>query len=110
VDDEGVQRRLAANETIFREVNEGIERGQWPGEDREPVGFRCECARLGCNLLIQLTLAEYERIRANPRRFMMVPGHEIPALETVVERSSNYLIVEKREAAGDRAASSDPRS
>jgi hypothetical protein len=41
------QRRVAANEVRFREVNEGIERGQWPGEEDKPVGLRCECARLG---------------------------------------------------------------
>ena len=41
------QRRAAAiNEAAIRDVNEGIERGQWPGT-RTPVGFRCECARLG---------------------------------------------------------------
>jgi hypothetical protein len=110
VADEGLQRRLAANETIFREVNEGIERGQWPGEDGEPVGFRCECARLGCNLLVELTLGEYERVRAHPRRFMMVPGHEVPGVETVVEQHPGYVVVQKREEAGDRAAESDPRS
>jgi hypothetical protein len=110
VEDEGLQRRLAANETIFREVNEGIERGQWPGEDGDPVGFRCECAQLGCNLLVKLTLREYERVRSHPRRFMMVPGHEIPPVETVVEQYPDYVIVEKREAAGERAAECDPRS
>jgi hypothetical protein len=110
VADEGLHRRLAANETIFRDVNEGIERGQWPGEDGAPVGFRCECARLGCNLLVKLTLGEYERVRAHPRRFMMVPGHEIPAVETVVEQHPDYVIVQKRDEAGARAAESDPRS
>ena len=108
--DEGLQRRLAANETVFREVNEGIERGQWPGEDREPVGFRCECARLGCNLLVELTLDEYERVRAHPRRFVMVTGHEIPEVETVVEQRPGYVVVQKREEAGDQAAATDPRS
>jgi hypothetical protein len=110
VDDGALERRLAANEVIFREVNEGIERGQWPGEAGEPIGFRCECARLGCNLLVKLTLSEYEHVRADPRRFMMVPGHQIPAVETVVEERSGYVVVEKRAEAGERAAASDPRS
>jgi hypothetical protein len=108
--DEEVQRRLAANEVIFREVNEGIERGQWPGEADSPVGFRCECARLGCNLLLNLTLAEYEHVRSNPRRFLMIRGHEVPAVETVVEYRAGYVIVEKRDAAGERAHAADPRS
>jgi hypothetical protein len=110
VTDEALAQRLGANETIFRDVNEGIERGRWPGEDGEPIGFRCECARLGCNLLVKLTLSEYEHVRDDPRRFMMVPGHQIPAVETVIEEHSDYVIVEKREAAGDRAAAADPRS
>jgi hypothetical protein len=108
--DEEHQRRLASNESVFREVNEGIERGQWPGEEARPVGFRCECARLGCNLLVELKLADYERIRADPRHFLMVPGHEMPEVETVVERGDGYLVVEKRDEAGAHAEDTDPRS
>ena len=42
-----MQKRLGSNEAVFREINEGIERGQWPGEEDAPISFRCECARLG---------------------------------------------------------------
>ena len=42
-----LERRLADNESIFREVNEAISRGGYPGDEDTPVGFRCECARLG---------------------------------------------------------------
>lgn len=105
-----LQERLAANESVFREINEGIERGQWPGEEDSPVGFRCECARLGCNDLLELTVHEYERVRANPRRFIVVPGHERLDAEIVVERNPGYLVVEKIAQAGDAAVESDPRS
>jgi len=105
------QRRAAANEATIRDVNEGIERGQWPGEEDKPVGFRCECARLGCNQLVELTVREYEEIRANPRHFVLVPGHELPEVETVVERkTSGYIIVEKLDQAGEVAEHSDPRA
>ncbi len=107
--DDELQRRLAFNETVFREVNEGIQRGQWPGEQSEPVRFRCECARLGCNLLIELTLAEYEEIRGHPRRFMMIDGHQVPGLERVVERQEGRVVVEKLDEAGRLAAREDPR-
>lgn len=107
---EEVQRRLAANEAVFREVNEGIERGQWPGDDGKQVSFRCECARLGCNLLVELTLPEYEHVRSDPRRFLMVPGHELPEIEVLVERKRGYVIVEKRDEAGERAEAAEPRS
>jgi hypothetical protein len=105
-----LQRRLAANETVFREVNEGIERGQWPGEGDHPVRFRCECARLGCNLMLELTLAEYEQVRSHPRRFLMIDGHQVPELERVVQREPGYLVVQKLDEAGEKAEEADPRS
>ena len=103
------QRRAAANEATIRDVNEGIERGQWPGEEDSPVGFRCECARLGCNQLVELTVREYEEIRANPRRFVVVPGHEFHDVETVVESRVGYVIVEKQDQAAEVAERHDPR-
>ena len=103
------QRRAAANEATIRDVNEGIERGQWPGEEDAPVGFRCECARLGCNRLIELTVHEYEEIRSHPRRFVVIPGHELPDVETVIEAGPRYVIVEKRAEAGAVAEAHDPR-
>ena len=62
-------------------------------DEAKPVGFRCECARLGCNLLVEVPLAEYEHIRSDPRQFVMIPGHEMPEVETVVERTRTYVIV-----------------
>ena len=103
------QRRAAANEATIRDVNEGIERGQWPGEEDTPVGFRCECARLGCNRLVELTVREYEGVRANPRWFVILPGHQLSDVETVVEARSGYLIVEKQNQAAEVAEQHDPR-
>ena len=105
-----VQQRLGTNEAVFREINDGIERGQWPGEEDKPVSFRCECARLGCNQLIELTVREYERVRANSRWFIVVPGHEHPELEVVVETQPGYLVVEKADQAGESAEATDPRT
>jgi hypothetical protein len=102
------QRRAGADEASIRDVNEGIERGQWPGEEDVPVGFRCECGRLGCNQLVELSVREYKEIRAHPRRFVIVPGHENPDIETVVEARPGYLIVEKRDQAGEVAQDRDP--
>jgi hypothetical protein len=103
------RRRAAANEATIRDVNEGIERGQWPGEEDTPIGFRCECARLGCNRLVELSVREYEEIRAHPRRFVVVPGHELLDVEMVIEARSGYVIVEKRDQAGQVAEDRDPR-
>jgi hypothetical protein len=108
--DEELECRLGANEAVFRTVNEGIVRGQWPGEGAVPIGFRCECAQLGCNRLLNLTLDEYEHVRAEARRFVVIPGHQLPSVETVLEAHDGYVIVEKRGQAGEEAAALDPRS
>ena len=107
--DDELQRRLASNEAVFRRVNEGTHRGQWPGDEGQQIGFRCECARLGCNSLLELTRDQYEHVRANPRGFIMLGGHELPEVETVVEHCNGYVIVEKRDEAGEHAADTDPR-
>ena len=108
--DERLQRRVSANESAFREVNEAIERGLWPGEEGSLVAFRCECASLDCDHLVELTPQEYEHVRADPRRFFVLRGHEIPAVETVVEGHTRYVVVEKRSEAGEAAEARDPRA
>ena len=108
--DDELQRRLASNEAVFRMVNEGIERGQWPGDENQPVAFRCECARLGCNSLVELTPREYESVRVNARRFVMIAGHELPEVEDVIGRRNGYFVVEKRDEAGVLAEATDPRA
>jgi hypothetical protein len=102
--------RLGANEAVFRQINEGIERGQWPGEEDAPISFRCECAQLGCNELLELSVNDYEAVRSNPRRFLVLPGHQQPDAETVVETHERYLVVEKLAQAGMAAEDTDPRS
>jgi hypothetical protein len=100
-------QRIAANEAAFRDINEAIERGQWPGESG-PVTFRCECAHLGCNQLIELSIAEYKQIREHSRRFFVAAGHEAPETEVVVETRGSYVVVEKVGQAGEVAERTDP--
>jgi hypothetical protein len=102
-------RHAAANEAAIRDVNDGIEHGQWPGDEDATVGFRCERARVGFNQLIELTVREYEEIRSHPRRFVVVSGHELPDVETVVATRPGYFIVEERDQAGAVAEQADPR-
>lgn len=101
--------RIGHNETLFREVNERIAAGQWPTERADPVAFRCECGSLRCNLLLELTLDAYEEVRASATHFVLVPGHEIPAIERVVEREPSYVVVEKVGGAAEVAEETDPR-
>jgi len=103
------ERRLARNEILFRDTNEAIERGQWLADSGKHVRFRCECSRLDCNRAVPITLADYEQVRRFPRRFVLAPGHEMPEIETVVDRGEDHVVVEKKDAAGETAAAADPR-
>jgi hypothetical protein len=103
------ETRSAQNEAVFREINERIEAGHWPDDLDEGVAFRCECGEFACNLLVEVTLDAYERVRADARHFLVSPGHELPAIEVVVERHAGYLVVEKEGLAGEIAEETDPR-
>jgi hypothetical protein len=107
--DETLKLKIAANESAFREVNEAIKSGRWPGEPTAQVAFRCECGTLGCNLMVEMSSGEYEEIRGHGRRFLVLPNHVIPETEEVVEDHGAYLVVEKRGEAGRLAEETDPR-
>jgi len=106
MDAEGRQR-VAMNEVTFRKVNEGMEAGHGA---QGLLTFVCECGRLGCNRLIELTRAEYETVRGDGRTFAVLDGHEIPDVEDVVARHERYIVVQKRGAPEeDIAENTDPR-
>ena len=101
------RQRVAMNEATFRRINEGMEAGQDPSGT---LTFLCECGRLGCNRLIELTRAEYEAVRADARTFAILDGHEIADVEDVVERHERYIVVRKRGAPEEEIAEhTDPR-
>ena len=100
ISDEQAKRRAATNQALLRRVNEAIRSHRAD----EVVIFRCECGQLGCNELIGLTRAEYNAVRAHPRRFAIVPAHEIAEIETTVERHDRYAIVEARDPAAAAVA------
>jgi hypothetical protein len=103
------QVRVGLNEAFFRDVNEALGSGSWPGEADATTTFRCECARLGCNRMVTATAREYEQVRAHSRRFIIATGHELPESETVLVVREGYAVVEKRDEAGRLADATDPR-
>ena len=89
-------KRIGLNEALFREVNErvkGINDGF--GTRLEEAEFVCECGQEACTEQIRLRMPDYEALRADPTHFAVLPGHEIPDVETVIARQDGYLIVEK---------------
>ena len=106
------ERRLAENEALYREINERITEmieTHMADGDHQAYDYVCECADANCVERIQLTLAQYEDIRADPRRFVIRPGHERPEVEIVVDRADAYTLVTKIGEAGEFAERHDPR-
>ena len=103
------ERRLAQNEALFREVNERLrEVSELSGTAEGGLDVVCECADEDCVERIGISLADYVRLRAHPRRFLVVPGHELE-IERVVEERRGYRIVEKEGEAGSVAeATAEP--
>lgn len=105
------QERVARNDAIFREANEGIQEAASTYGVLEQIPFICECADGRCRELLVLSMDEYEEIRGNPRHFLNAPGHVRAAqgAAEVVDDRGRYTIVEKTGHAGDIVEELDPR-
>jgi hypothetical protein len=106
------ERRLAENEAIFRQINEQVQTGydetnRLAQEDGQPefmvsvasgstpLQFYCECADEKCTQRFAISPQEYQDVHKNRKWFTVVPGHEVPSVETVVARKPTYTVVEK---------------
>jgi hypothetical protein len=105
-------RRVGLNEALFRQVNEQIEElNRTFGADVPAMAVICECADGGCTERMEVPVAEYEAVRRDPRRYLVVPGHETPEFESVVESRDDWLVVEKEgEVPVELSEETDPRS
>ncbi len=101
--------RIARNESLFRQGNERLEQLQKAGEGRDPLTkFHCECGDETCTEWAWARLSEYEAVRSQDDRFVVVPGHETPELERIVERNADFLVVDKV-AEAEELVADDPR-
>jgi hypothetical protein len=105
-----MKERIARNEATFRRINEDIGRGRDAEDDTTLVGFVCECGDVDCARLIELTPAEYQRLRTVPEQFAIVNGHEIPEVERVILRTDRFAVVEKQPPSDVIAQATDPRA
>jgi hypothetical protein len=99
--------QVALNEATARTINESIEGGRLTEDG--VVTFVCECGQLGCNAMIDLTVREYEAVRAHPRRFAVARGHHAH-FDDVIDELQRYTVVSKHGAPGMIAEQSDPRA
>jgi hypothetical protein len=91
--------RIGRNNATFRDANEriGATAAAQARPPEELLPFLCECAEPTCTELLQVALADYRRVRSDPRRFLAAPGHEGAAegVARVVEEHAGYVVTEK---------------
>ena len=104
------EERLAANEECVSpgQRTHHVElTDKWGGE----LDLICECANTECAQRLVLALTEYEQLRKDAHHFAVLPGHEIPDVEDVIERKGDrYLVVEKHVETHQQVEEGDPRS
>jgi hypothetical protein len=104
---DGADDQAAVNEITFRDVNEGIEQGRRARDGLVP--FVCECGVVGCTAVVEVTLAEYEQVRAGSRCFLVAPGHGA-VFDDVRSVEDRFGVVRKPDGPlGELAERTDPR-
>ena len=103
--------RMALNESAFRNLNESlgssVHRGMAEGH---LAGFVCECGDSDCDATIRMPMPAYEAIRTDSCLFFLVPGHEAPDVEDVVEEADGYNVVRKHSDVSELVDKTDPRT
>jgi hypothetical protein len=104
------EQRLVKNEVMFRDLNERVAHAaEAQGVGDHVYEFLCECSNADCMLRVRLTLSAYEGVRSDPTQFIVAFGHELPEIEDVVTRTSDYQVVRKAGSAAGYARTEDPR-
>ncbi|MGN6797856.1 MAG: hypothetical protein ACTHKS_06870 [Gaiellaceae bacterium] len=113
--DEIIAERVARNQSTFRAANERIDVvAERVVDTGERLPFICECPEPSCTDLVAMTLAEYETVRDDPRRFFARAGHETCEVDgmtvaKVLERREGYSLLEKVGRAAEVAEELDTR-
>ena len=103
--------RAAKNEVVLRDLNERLRRHPMSRSQRL-WEWVCECADVTCMKAIELSIEEYDAVRAATTRFAVAPGaeHVNLEIERVVQREERYWVVEKIGVCAEISAKLDPRS
>ncbi len=121
------ERRLVENEAVFRELNQKIHKGykhtnKLAREDNQPdflvksteldkpLYFFCECADEKCVDRIKINMREYNKIHEERDNFVVLPGHNIAAIERIVAERAGYTVVKKYLDPPEEAGALNPTS
>jgi hypothetical protein len=88
--------RILANERTARDANQDQLDDPGMSLTGQMLNLQCECYDLHCDGLFRAETRELETVRAHQRRFVVLPGHELPDAERLILRTERFLVVEKR--------------
>jgi len=103
------EERIARNEAIFRVGNERMAQWEERHEDGGRERYLCECADPKCAEKVALTHSQYEYVRSDSNWFVIVPGHEVPDVETVIDSHDGWNVIEKAPKVAHITEATDPR-
>jgi hypothetical protein len=92
------ERKLAENEVIFRQANLNVAEFMVEGEGEDTktvIPFYCECSNRNCRKRIRLTPKKYQAFHQKRRYFIAIDGHEIPAIEKIIQKKDGFNVIEK---------------
>ncbi|OGL21882.1 hypothetical protein A2707_00825 [Candidatus Saccharibacteria bacterium RIFCSPHIGHO2_01_FULL_45_15] len=102
-------RRMAENQVVFRKMNEQAmasinelsriadddKRMDDMRHDGQALQFYCECSDENCRKRIAITPDIYDNIHSLPDQFTILPGHNVPAIESTVAEYATFIVVKK---------------
>jgi hypothetical protein len=84
-------KRIVQTEVFFRAINDEIAQHDGTADTL----YMCECGNPLCRDSIRLAPGAIEKLHSSRRHFVVLAGHEIPDVETVVDRADGYVIIRK---------------
>jgi hypothetical protein len=93
--------RVIRTEEFFKRVNDTMRNELGDGDGK----FLCECGNIACTEKLALTAEDLRLLHSIEGYFVVLPGHYIPEIETLVKVNGYYAIVHNN---NDAASSREP--
>lgn len=81
--------RVARAEEFFKRVNDTMRNELGDGDGN----FLCECGNIACTEKLALDAEDLRLLHSIEGYFAVLPGHQIPEIETLVKENGRYAIV-----------------
>ena len=90
------------NSQLIRTVNDRIRDVRNPADESGAVAVLCECGDVVCQGALNISLTDYEAVRAAPGHFVLLHEHESPDVHRILARDNGFVVVEEAPAENGR--------